>query len=72
MNALLGLEGSIPANDRVINPPFGNAIDFDKIVAEAFKDYDVLCAMNFDDGPNSMTLPQLATLLEVVHGIAQN
>jgi hypothetical protein len=73
-NAIIGSmgAGTVPACDRVFVPVRGQRDNLDGMLAKEFGTYDVLCTLTINDTHKQMSLPELATLLKVVHSIAPN
>lgn len=64
--------GTVPALYRVFVPVHGARAKLDSLLSPEFGSYDVLCTLTITDDNRQMSVPELATLLKVVHGIAPN
>ena len=71
LQAALGKGGkSVTADDRVMIPKFGLRKDLDGLATKEFGPYIILNTLIIHDKRTSMSAPQFAKLLEIVHDIA--
>jgi len=71
LQAALGKGGkSVTADDRVMIPKFGLRKDLDGLATKEFGTYVTLNTLTIHDNRTSMSAPQFAKLLEIVHDIA--
>jgi len=71
LQAALGKGGkSVTADDRVMIPKFGLRKDLDGLATKEFGSYVTLNTLTIHDNRTSMSAPQFAKLLEIVHDIA--
>jgi hypothetical protein len=70
LKAILGMGGSVAATDRVAIPKFGRSDELHNLAKRKFGGFQVLNTLSIGGDESTMSVPQLATLLEIVHRLA--